>query len=239
MNRPTLLLLPGLMCDHAVWAPQVEALGDRFDCVVPHYGELDSLAAMAQQVLSDAPPGPLAVAGHSMGGRIAFEMWLQAPQRIARLALLDTSYHPLPPGDDGERERAGRMALLQIARTQGLRAMAREWAKGMVHPGRLGTPLFDAVLDMFERGSVVAFAAQIEALLARRDATALLATINVPTLVLCGQDDGWSPPARHEFMHAHIAGSVLEVIDECGHMSTMERPEAVNRALLAWLDAPG
>lgn len=239
MSRPTLLLLPGLMCDRAVWAPQVDAFSSRFDCVVPHYGELDSLAAMARQVLRDAPPGPLAVAGHSMGGRIAFEMWLQAPQRIERLALLDTSYHPLPPGEEGARERAGRMALLQIARTQGLRAMAREWAQGMVHPSRLGTPLFDAVLDMFERGSVAAFAAQIEALLARRDATALLATITVPTLVLCGQDDAWSPPARHAFMHAHIAGSTLEVIADCGHMSTMERPEAVNRALLAWLDAPG
>lgn len=239
MTRPTLLLLPGLMCDHDAWAPQVEAFSDRFDCVVPNYGELDSLAAMAQQVLRDAPVGPLAVAGHSMGGRIAFEMWAQAPQRIERLALLDTSYHPLPPGEEGDRERAGRMALLQIARSQGLRAMAREWAKGMVHRSRLGTPLFDAVLDMFERRSVAVFAAQIEALLARRDATALLSTITVPTLVLCGRDDGWSPPSRHEFMHAHVAGSTLEVIDDCGHMSTMERPGAVNRALSAWLDAPG
>ncbi|MFT3954559.1 MAG: alpha/beta fold hydrolase [Piscinibacter sp.] len=239
MTRPTLLLLPGLMCDRAAWAPQIDALSSRVDCVVPHYGELNSLAAMAQHVLREAPPGPLAVAGHSMGGRIAFEMWLQAPQRVERLALLDTSYHPLPAGEEGERERAGRMALLQIARTQGLREMAREWARGMVHPSRLATPLFDAVLDMFERGSVAAFAAQIEALLARRDATGLLATIAVPTLVLCGREDGWSPPSRHQFMHEHVAGSVLEVIADCGHMSTIERPEAVNRALSAWLAAPG
>lgn len=190
MARPTLLLLPGLMCDGAAWAPQVEAFGSRFECIVPHYGTLDSLPAMAAQVLHDAPPGPLAVAGHSMGGRIAFEMCAQAPQRIERLALLDTSYHPLPPGAEGERERSGRFALLDLARGHGLRAMAREWAQGMVHPSRLGTPLFEAVLDMFERGTVEAFAAQIEALLARRDATALLATIDVPTLVVCGRDDG-------------------------------------------------
>lgn len=239
MTRPTLVLLPGLMCDRAAWAAQIDALSDRFECIVPHYGELDSLGAMADRVLREAPSGPLAVAGHSMGGRIAFEMWARSPQRIARLALLDTSYHPLPPGEDGERERAGRMALLEIARTRGLRAMAREWTRGMVHPSRLATPLFDAVLDMFERGSVAAFAAQIEALLARRDATELLATISVPTLVLCGRDDGWSPPSRHEFMHAHIAGSTLEVIADCGHMSTMERPEFVNRALAAWLDTAG
>lgn len=237
-TRPTLVLLPGLMCDAAAWAAQVEALSATHDCIVPHYGRLDSLAGMAAQVLREAPPGPLAVAGHSMGGRIAFEMWAQAPQRIERLALLDTSYHPLPEGEDGERERAGRYALLEIARSQGLRPMAREWARGMVHASHLGTPLFEAVLDMFERSSVAAFAAQIEALLARRDATALLATITVPTLMLCGQDDAWSPPSRHMYMHEHIAGSTLAVIERCGHMSTMESPAAVNAALRDWLARP-
>jgi pimeloyl-ACP methyl ester carboxylesterase len=111
--------------------------------------------------------------------------------------------------------------------------MAREWAQGMVHPSRLGTPLFEAVLDMFERSSVEAFAAQIEALLARRDAGPLLPRIGVPTLLLCGREDGWSPPARHEYMHAHIPGSRLLVYE--GHMSTMEQPEAVNAALRDWL----
>lgn len=236
MARPTLVLLPGLMCDRAVWAPQVEALSPRLDCIVPHYGALDSLSAMATQVLRDAPAGPLAVAGHSMGGRIAFEMWAQAPQRIARLALLDTSYHPLPGGAEGERERSGRYALLDIARRHGLRTMAREWAQGMVHPSRLGTPLFESVLDMFERGTAEAFAAQIEALLARRDATGLLATIDVPTLVLCGREDGWSPPSRHEFMHRRIAGSRLVMLGQCGHMSTMEQPAAATAALAGWLD---
>jgi len=238
MARPTLLLLPGLMCDRAVWSAQVAALSASHDCVVPDYGTLDSLGAMADAALRAAPPGPLAVAGHSMGGRIAFEMWQRAPGRIERLALLDTSYHPLPAGEEGQRERAGRLALLDIARTQGLRAMAREWARGMVHPSRLGTPLFDTILEMFERRSVAAFAAQIEALLARRDATALLSTIDVPTLLLCGRDDGWSPPERHAFMHARIAGSTLAVIERCGHMSPMEEPAAVTAALREWLARP-
>ncbi|TXC67594.1 alpha/beta fold hydrolase [Piscinibacter aquaticus] len=226
------------MCDRAVWAAQIEALSATHEVVVPHYGTLDSLAGMAERVLREAPPGPLAVAGHSMGGRIAFEMWARAPQRIERLALLDTSYHPLPAGAEGERERAGRYALLEIARSQGLRTMAREWALGMVHADHLGTPLFEAVLDMFERSSVAAFAAQIEALLARRDAEPLLATVSVPTLVLCGRDDAWSPPSRHEFMHERIAGSSLAVIERCGHMSPMEEPAAVTAALRDWLARP-
>jgi pimeloyl-ACP methyl ester carboxylesterase len=233
-----LLLLPGLMCDRAVWAAQIEVFSATHEVIVPHYGTLDSLAAMAEQVLRKAPAGPLAVAGHSMGGRIAFEMWARAPQRIERIALLDTSYHPLPPGEEGDRERAGRYALLEIARTQGLRPMAREWARGMVHADHLDTPLFEAVLDMFERSSVAAFAAQIEALLARRDATALLESITVPTLVLCGRDDAWSPPARHELMHERIPGSTLTVIERCGHMSPMEQPAAVTAALREWLARP-
>ena len=232
-----LLLLPGLMCDAAVWAPQIEALAGR-DCIVPHYGERDSLAAMAEHVLATAPSGRFALAGHSMGGRVAFEILRRAPERVERLALLDTSYHPLPDGVAGEAERAQRYALLETARSRGMRTMARAWAAGMVHPSRLDTPLFEAVLDMIERSSPAVFAAQIEALLARPDATALLGAIRCPTLVLCGRDDAWSPPVRHEFMRERIPAARLVVVEDCGHMSTMERPAPVSTALADWLDAP-
>jgi pimeloyl-ACP methyl ester carboxylesterase len=236
-SRPTLLLLPGLMSDRAVWLAQVDALSQRADCVVPQYGELDSLEAMADKVLAEVQVERFAVAGHSMGGRIAFEIWRRAPQRVERLALLDTSYHPLAPGEEGERERAGRLALLELARRRGMRAMARHWASGMLHPSRLATPLFERVLDMIERSSPEVFAAQIAALLARADALPLLGGIDVPTLVLCGREDSWSLPARHEHMHAAIGGSRLVVVDTCGHMSTMEQPHAVTAALSDWLDA--
>ena len=226
------VLLPGLLCDRAVWQAQIDALGP---CHVPDYGALDSLPAMAAQVLATAPAGPLAVAGHSMGGRVAFEMWRQAPERIERLALLDTSYHPLAEGEAGETERAGRMSLLATARRDGMRAMAREWAPGMLHASRHHTPVFEAVLDMFERKTPDIFAAQINALLTRPDCTELLAHIHCPTLLLCGRDDAWSPPARHEYMQRHIAGSRLVVVEQCGHMSTMEQAEAVSSALTEWL----
>lgn len=237
MKTP-LVLLPGLMCDAAVWAAQVQALSPGAECHVPAYGQLDSLGAMADHVLATAPPGRFALAGHSMGGRIAFEVLRRAPQRVERLALLDTATHPLPDGEAGEAERAGRYRLLALSREHGMRAMAREWALGMVHPDRHGTPVFDAVLDMIERASPEIFEAQIRALLARPDAAPLLATIRCPTLVLCGRDDAWSPPARHAFMHERIAGSRLVVVEHCGHMSTMEQPDAVSEALQAWLETP-
>lgn len=233
--HPTLILLPGLMCDAAVWAPQCAALQAQAQCVVPAYGLCDSLSAMAQQVLSQAPSERFSLAGHSMGGRVALEVLRLAPQRVARLALLDTGVQPLPAGADGERERVGRMALLSQARRQGMRVMGSQWARAMVHPDQRDTPLFDAVLDMLERSSADQFAAQINALLTRPDASALLPTISCPTLVLCGREDNWSPPAQHERMRDAIANAELCVIERCGHMSTLEQPQAVNDALAAWL----
>lgn len=229
----TLMLLPGLMCDAAVWAHQVAALPAR--CVVPAWGLRDSLSDMALQVLQEAPTERFALAGHSMGGRVALEVMRLAPERVERLALLDTGTHPLAAGEAGEKERAGRMSLLTLARSRGMRALGGQWARGMVHPDQLDTPFFESILDMLERSNPDQFAAQIRALLARPDAAPLLTGIACPTLVLCGRDDAWSPPLQHQAMHAAIAGSSLCLVDHCGHMSTMERPAEVSIAMADWL----
>ncbi|VCU71769.1 2-hydroxy-6-oxononadienedioate/2-hydroxy-6-oxononatrienedioate hydrolase [Pigmentiphaga humi] len=234
----SLLLLPGLLCDRTVWEDQCAYFGARYACQVPDYGTLDTLSGMAEHVLRHAPPGPFNLAGHSMGGRVALEVLRLAPQRVLRLALLDTGCQALDPGAAGETERAGRMALLRIAREEGMRAMGRAWARGMVHPDRLDSALFDAVLDMIERRTPEIFAAQIHALLARPDALPLLPAIACPTLVLCGRQDSWSPLARHEEMAAVIPGADLAAIEDSGHMSTMEQPEAVNAAFDRWLRTP-
>lgn len=233
--KPHLVLLPGLMGDAAVWQAQSDALGERLQCSVPDYGTLNSLQAMARHVLATAPVERFALAGHSMGGRVAFEIMRLAPQRVSHLALLDTSYHPLPPGQAGETERAGRMALLDLAHREGMRVMGRRWATPMVHPDRVDTPLFDCLLDMIERCTPEVYGAQVEALLGRADAEPLLASIGCPTLLLCGREDQWSPPARHEHMRRLIPNSSLIVLEHCGHMATMERPEAVSLAMADWL----
>ncbi len=234
----TLMLLPGLNCDAAVWAPQVAALQGQARCVVPAWGLRDSLTAMAQQVLDEASTERFSVAGHSMGGRVALELMRLAPQRVERLALLDTGTHPLAAGEAGEKERAGRMALLKVAQTQGMRAMAQEWAKGMVHPDRIGGPVFDEVLAMFDRGSAAQYAAQIHALLNRPDAAPLLPGITCPTLVLTGRQDAWSGPAQHEAMAAAIPNAQLVIVEDSGHMTTLEQPQAVSAALTDWLRRP-
>jgi pimeloyl-ACP methyl ester carboxylesterase len=232
---PTLLLLPGLMCDASVWAPQVQALSGQAQCVVPDWGLTNSLTAMAQQVLDQAPTTQFALAGHSMGGRVALEVLRLAPERVSRVALMDTGTHPLAAGEAGEKERAGRMALLAQAQTQGMRPMGRQWLRGMVHPQVLETPLFESMLDMIERSSPAQFAAQIQALLGRPDAAPQLAAIQCPTLVLTGRQDLWSPPEQHERIARAIPGAELVIIEDSAHMVMLEQPQAVNAALKTWL----
>lgn len=238
MKKPVLLLLPGLLCDQANWAAPCDALAELADCRVPVYRTLESIEAMAEHVLDVAPPGSFALAGHSMGGRVALEVLRRAPGRVDRLALLDTGFQGLEAGDAGEKERAGRYQLLSHARAEGMRAMGAQWARGMVHPAQVGAPVFEAILAMIERNTPDMFESQIQALLNRPDASALLPQIRCPTLLLCGRDDLWSPLARHEAMQRAIPGARLEVIEASGHMTTMEQPQAVSTALAAWLTQP-
>jgi len=237
VNTDPLLLVPGLMCDRAVWDPLVPALGQSQACIVVDHGDADSLAAMARRLLDAAPPR-FALAGHSMGGRVALEVMRQAPARVSRLALLDTGYRARAAGGAGEAEARQRGELLSIARSQGVRAMASTWAQGMVHPARLAdTALIESIVAMFERKTADIFAAQVAALLARPDAAGVLGGIRVPTLVLCGRQDGWAPVAQHQEIVERIPDAVFEVIDDAGHMCTMEQPAAVAAALRRWLDA--
>ncbi len=233
-----LVLLPGLVCDRAVWEPMLDRLGAVADCRVHETGPDSSLGAMAERVLA-AAPATFGLAGHSMGGRVALEIVRRAPQRVERIALLDTGYRARPAGRPGEDERAGRLALLAIAREHGMRAMGRAWVQRMVHPARLADlGLMEAILDMIERQTPDRFALQIEALLARPDAGAVLRGIRCPTLVLCGRQDAWAALPQHEEMAAMVPGARLAVVDDCGHMATMERPGRVADELADWLRVP-
>ena len=236
MTGVPLVLIPGLMCDGAVWEPLHPALTPYASCQVIDHGRASSITVMAQQVLAAAPPR-FALAGHSMGGRVALEVLRLAPQRVLRLALLDTGYKARASGPAGEEEARKRQDLLAVARSQGVRAMARQWVQGMVHPARLNdTTFIDAIVSMFERKTADIFDKQIQALLARPDATPVLASARMPTLVLCGREDSWAPVSQHEEIAALIPGKVLlRVVESAGHMSTMEQPGAVAHAMLEWL----
>jgi pimeloyl-ACP methyl ester carboxylesterase len=234
-SRPHVLLLPGLACDADVWHDQARLLSLTTAVTVVDYAAADSIKKMAEIALA-IPSGPVAIAGHSMGGRVAFEIMRMAPGRVAGLALLDTAYRGFPGGQAGEREIAKRSELLDLARTKGMRAMAEFWMPGIIHPDRISdTALTSAIVAMMSRKTPEIFAAQIKALLGRPDATALLSTIGCPTLVLCGRKDTWSPLEGHREIAAAIPHAHLAVIERCGHMAPMERPAEVTAALGSWL----
>jgi len=238
MSRsPHVLLLPGLACDADVWAHQVRALSKISTVNVTDYGASDSIGKMAQVALDSAPP-KFAAAGHSMGGRVGFEIVRRAPERVVGLAVLDTAYRAFAGGEAGERETEKRFALLNVANSQGMRAMAEHWMPGLIHPDRFADNLLTvAIVDMMSRKSPAIFAAQINALLERPDAAPVLPTIHCPALVLCGREDIWSPLPSHREIAAMIPNAQLAIIEHCGHMAPMERPEDVTAAMTSWFSA--
>jgi len=191
---------------------------------------------MAEQVLRTAPERFL-MAGHSMGGgRVALQVYRLAPHRVARIALLNTGASPLAAGAAGEEEARKRWELVALAKSQGMHAMLKQWLPPMIDSRRINdTALVAAIIEMMSRKTPEIFAAQVQALLARPDAGAVLEQIRCPALLLTGREDGWSGPAQHAAMAAKIPGSTLVTVPDCGHMSMMERPAEVSAALRAWL----
>ena len=236
MTAPTLILVPGLMCNETSWAPILPALSAQATCQVVSHGDADSLTQMAQQIV-DAAPALFDLAGHSMGGRVALEVVRIAPERVRRLALLGTGYRAKEAGAAGEKELQGRQALLDVAQSQGVRAMAQVWVQNMVAPARLADAAFiEAIVQMFERKSVAIFQRQIKALLTRPDATEVLRQVRVPTLVMAGEFDAWASPQQHQAIADLIpTPPPMQTVVGSGHMMMMEKPDAVAALFLDWL----
>jgi len=236
MAPTPLLLVPGLMCDHTSWAPMLPFLDAHIAHTTVDHGDADSLVGMAERILQNAP-AVFDLAGHSMGGRVALEVMRIAPHRVRRLALLGTGYRAKESGEAGAEEMRKRQFLLDIARTQGVRAMAMEWVKPMVAPSRLSdTDFVEQIVAMIARKSEDIYKRQIKALLERPDASDVLSHIQIPTLVMAGAFDGWATPAQHQDIANHIpAKPEVAVIGPSGHMMMMEEPQLVAQHFNQWL----
>lgn len=231
-DRIPLALCPGLLCDERLWRHQLAALADRADCRVPDLSQDDSTAAMARRVL-DTMPERFALCGLSMGGYVAFEVLRQAPERVLRLALLDTR-----AGLDTPEAAARRRGLMELAGKGEFKGVTPRLLPQLLHEKHLrDETLTTLVMDMAAAVGRNGFLKQQTAILNRADSRPLLPAIGVPTLVLCGRQDALTPLALHEEMAAGIPGARLEVVEEAGHLSPLEQPEAVNRALGDWLAA--
>ncbi len=224
-------MLPGLICDATIYAPQADAFSDSL--AVDGYGLADSLSDMADIVLEQAP-ARFDLLGHSMGGRIALEVFRKAPERVRRLALVSTGVHPV-----GEGEPQSRAALQAIGHEQGYEALVDAWLTPMVAEDNRADPeIWEPLRAMCLRAGQDMFDAQIAALLGRSEQESLLARIDCPTLVMTGSEDSWAPPAQHAAIADAIANSVLVIVEGAGHMIQREAPEAVNAAIASWLSRP-
>lgn len=229
MHRQTLLLLPGLLCDGRLWRDQAAALAPLARAVVADLTLDDRVEAMAARAIA-AIAGPFALAGLSMGGYVAFEVMRQAPERVTRLALLDTSARPDTP--EQTRRRRG---LISLSRSGRFRGVTPRLLPQLIHPARLDGPLAAEVMAMAERVGQDAFLRQQAAIMHRPDSRPGLGRITVPTLVGVGAEDALTPPALAAELAAMIPGARLRHFADAGHLPTMETPEAVNAALAGWL----
>lgn len=226
-----LLMLPGLMCDARMFGPQIAHLPDAQ--AVDGYGTRDSLAAMARYVLDQAPQR-FSLLGHSMGARVAMEVFRAAPERVARLALVSTGAHGTR---EGEAEK--RHALRDLGRREGMLALVDAWLPPMIAASRRGEEgLVSPLRDMCVASGLETFEAQVAALLGRPEIETLLAKIRCPVLVAAGSEDVWSPPEQHAEIASQIPGARLVIIAGAGHMLPVEAPDALNAAIARWMSEP-
>jgi pimeloyl-ACP methyl ester carboxylesterase len=217
------------LCDEVLWADIPERLQDVAQVQVMSFGGFSSISAMAEHVLNAAPER-FAVAGHSMGGRVALEVIRTAPRRVSGLALLNTGLHPVR---DGEPQSRGR--LLRLAYEHGMAALAAEWLPPLMAGGSRTQELLPCLKAMIGRSTPDSYAGQINALLNRPDALPVLPTIGVPTLLLSGSEDAWSPVSQHETMRRRIPHATVFEIHGAGHLTPIERPDSVAVAMREWL----
>lgn len=231
MPKPTLIMVPGLLCSPDLFRDQATGLADLAEIrVTMAQAAHDSLAAIARQILAEAPPA-FCLAGLSMGGYVALEIMRQAPERVLKLALLDTSARP-----DTPEQSARRRDFMHLATMGKFKGVTPQLMPVLVHPDRLADAgLTGRIADMAAVVGPEGFLRQQTAIMARPDSRPDLARIACPTLVLCGEQDALTPADLSREMAAGIPDAELVLVPHCGHMATMEQPGAVNVALARWL----
>ena len=229
--KDPLLLLPGMMCDARLYGPQIAAFSHDRPIVTAPINDHNTVEALARDILDHAPR-QFALAGLSMGGIIAMEVFRQAADRVTRLALLDTNPKAEAPAIAQKRE-----PQIQKVRDGHLRAVMRDEMKpNYLADGPQMGQILDLCMSMAETLGPEVFVNQSRALQSRPDQQDTLRAVRVPTLILCGEDDALCPIHRHELMHDLIPGSTLTIIKQAGHLPTLEQPDATNEALAKWLN---
>jgi pimeloyl-ACP methyl ester carboxylesterase len=221
----------GQLLDEQCWEPQRDAFADQRNLVVSDHRSDDTIAGMAQRLLASAPDQFLLM-GHAMGGFIALEVMRQAPERVKGLALLAT----LANGD-GPAQTQRRIGYTKLVEEGRFDQVAEERIPMLLAPSRRSDPsLTEQIRAMANNTGAEIFLRQQRAIMSRIDSRPSLGTITVPTLILWGDEDGITTMAQQQDMLGGISGARLEVLKGCGHLSTLEAPNAVNGLLSGWMD---
>lgn len=233
MSEPTpIVLIPGLLCSPRLYADQVPYLWRSGPVTIADHTRDDSMSAIARRILASAPPR-FALTGLSMGGYLSFEVMRQAPERVAKLALLDTSARP-----DTPEQSEARRAQITLAKNGRLAEVLDAMFPNLVHPKhRTDERMLQTLYQMAGDVGPDGFVRQQLAIIGRPDSRPGLNAIRCPTLVLVGDNDVLTPPDRAAEIANGIAGARLVTVPESGHASTVEQPEYVTRALLEFLQA--
>lgn len=231
MEKMHLVLVPGLLCDAALWEHQIRYLSETANIRTADVTRSETIIEMAEAVLAMAPE-KFALAGLSMGGYVSLEIMRRAPERVKKLALLDTSAR-----SDTEEQTRRRHHLIKLARESAFSEVISTLLSLIVHPDRMqDEQLCNNIKEMNRRVGPEIFTRHQVAIIGRPDSrNDLQTTIKCPTLILCGRQDALTPLEVHEEMSSMIPKSRLAIIEDCGHMSTMERPQAVTALLRDWL----
>jgi len=229
MPQP-LVLLPGLLNTRRLYESQIADLADLAEVVLPELWHYDSIGAMAQAAL-DAAPERFALGGFSMGGYVSFEILRRAPERVERLALMDTQAVPDTP--EASARRRGFIEQSKMGRFHGVQPSL---LPQIVHRSRLeDLSVVQPILDMSKEVGAAGFINEQTAMIARPDSRHMLAYIRVPTVVIVGRQDQATPLPRSQEMAADIANARLVIIEQCGHMAPLEKPAELSAALRRWL----
>jgi pimeloyl-ACP methyl ester carboxylesterase len=228
-TKQPLIMVPGLVCDGAVWAHQRAGLADVAECIVPDVAHSDTMQAMAAEVLAAAPE-KFAIAGFSMGGYVALEVFRQAPHRVTRLALIDSGARADSPEQTINRETA--IANCKAGRYA---AAIENMLPVLLHPTRLTEPLADQVRAMAARIGSDCFVRRLLALMSRTDARDLLRAAKIPVRIICGRDDRLTPLIRSQEIAEITPNARLSIVEDCGHMPLLERPQAATALMRDWM----
>lgn len=226
----SIVFLPGLLCDARLWQAQTSALAGVYNCLVPALDGQDNIPALAQHVLTEAPERFNLVA-LSMGGYVAMEIMRQAPERVTRLMLCDTSARADTPD-----QKVRRQTLLTLSRSGKFKGVTPRLLPSLIHPDRLeDKTVTEPILAMAERIGREGFQRQQTAIMGRIDSRPFLPQINCPAMIVVGANDQLTPLPIAQEMASLIPHAALEIIPHCGHLPPLELPATLNQLLFAWL----